>query len=75
MLPTSALASQGCNISKVEEKGRATRVRRAFSDAELKALLKVAPTYGSIAYLTAARSGLRHGELAKLKWAEVNFKT
>ena len=67
------LANPLSKVSKVEEKGRATRVRRAFSDAELKALLKVAPDYRSIAYLTAARSGLRHGELAKLKWADVVF--
>ena len=67
------LANPLSKVSKVEEKGRATRVRRAFSDAELKALLKVAPAYRSIAYLTAARSGLRHGELAKLKWADVVF--
>ena len=36
-------------------------------------MLKVAPDYRSIAYLTAARSGLRHGELTKLKWADVVF--
>ena len=29
--------------------------------------------YRSIAYLTAARTGLRLGELASLKWADINF--
>jgi integrase len=61
------------NVSKVEEKGRETRLRRAFSDKELARLIKGAPHYRGIAYLTAARTGLRHGELAQLKWGDMDF--
>ena len=61
------------NVSKVEEKGRETRLRRALSDVELAKLIKGAPQYRGIAYLTAARTGLRHSELALLKWGDVDF--
>jgi len=61
------------NVSKVEEKGRETRLRRALSDVELAKLIEGAPQYRGIAYITAARTGLRHGELALLKWGDVVF--
>jgi integrase len=61
------------NVSKVEEKGRETRLRRALSDVELAKLIEGAPHYRGIAYFTAARTGLRHGELAQLKWGDVDF--
>jgi integrase len=57
----------------VEEKGRETRLRRALSDVELAKLIEGAPHYRGIAYFTAARTGLRHGELAQLKWGDVDF--
>ena len=62
-------------VSKLREKGRETRVRRAFSDSELKRLFAASPPYRTIAYLTAARTGLRLGELASLKWADIIFKS
>jgi len=62
-------------VSKLREKGRETRVRRAFSDSELKRLLAASTPYRTIAYLTAARTGLRLGELASLKWADIIFKS
>ena len=63
------------NVAKISEKGRETRLRRAFSDSELKRLLAASPPYRAIAYLTAARTGLRLGELASLKWADINFNS
>ena len=62
-------------VSKLSEKGRETRARRAFSDSELRRLLEASPLYRSIAYLSAARTGLRLGELASLKWADINFNS
>ena len=61
------------NVSKVEAAGAESRRRRALSDEELSTLIKEAPQYRGIAYLTAARTGLRHGELAQLKWGDVVF--
>ena len=61
------------NVSKVEAAGAESRRRRAFSDKELARLIKGAPHYRGIAYLTAARTGLRHGELAQLKWGDMDF--
>ena len=62
-------------VSKLSENGRETRARRAFSDSELRRLLEASPLYRSIAYLSAARTGLRLGELASLKWADINFNS
>ena len=62
-------------VSKLSEKGRETRLRRALSDLELKQLLAVSPDYRSIVYLTAARTGLRQAELAKLKWGDINLSS
>ena len=62
-------------VEKLKCEGQETRLRRAFSDSELKQLLAVSPDYRSIVYLTAARTGLRQAELAKLKWGDINLSS
>jgi len=59
------------DVQKVEVAGRQKRERRALSDEELLRLCKVAPSYRSIPYYTAAKTGLRHAELRDLKWGDV----
>lgn len=51
-----------------------SRERRALTEAELQALLKAAPAHRSAVYLMAARTGLRRGELAALRWSDVDLK-
>lgn len=51
------------------------RVRRPLSDMELATLLDVADARGRKAwYMVAAWAGLRKGDLARLTWADVDFK-
>ena len=54
-------------VSKVDERGKKTRVRRAFTDEELRKLIEGSGPRGII-YFTAARTGLRQEELRQLKW-------
>jgi len=61
------------HVPKVSEAGREVRKRRALSDEELSQLLSVVPAYRAIAYLTAARSGLRYQELRALEWRDIIF--
>ncbi|MCP5522347.1 MAG: site-specific integrase [Verrucomicrobiales bacterium] len=53
-------------VGKVETRGRERRKRRAFTDAEMRALLAVAGTRGPV-YLLAANTGLRRGEIVALR--------
>ena len=59
-------------IKKVETRGREVRPRRAYDDAELSALLSVAGAQRNV-YLMAALTGIRHGELRKLRWGDINL--
>jgi len=59
-------------VQKGEARGRQVRPRRAYNDAELAALLAVAGEQ-RIVYLTAALSGIRHGELKELCWGDFNL--
>jgi integrase len=54
-------------VQKVETRGKEVRRRRAYTDAEFAALLVVAGEQ-RIVYLIAALTGIRHGELKKLRW-------
>lgn len=47
--------------------------RRALTDDELRALLEATPMPRRAAYLLAATTGLRRGELAQLRWEEVDL--
>ena len=59
------------NIPKVDVRGKQQH-RRAFTDEELTKLLSVAEHFRLI-YLTAIYTGLRHGELTQLIWADVQL--
>ena len=61
-------------VGKVDERGQQRRVRRAFTDEELRKLVLGSGGRGII-YLTAARTGLRQEELRQLTWADVQLET
>jgi integrase len=63
------------DVSKLTVKGRESRLRRAFTNEELTSLFRIAPEYRKTAYLSAVLSGLRHGELSKLRWGDVVFES
>jgi integrase len=60
------------HVPKVDERGQRRRVRRAFTDAELRKLVQGSGPRGII-YLTAARTGLRQEELRQLTWADLHL--
>jgi len=60
------------NVRKAEERGGKVRVRRAFSDDELRRLVAGSGPRGII-YFTAARTGLRSDELRQLTWGDVTL--
>ena len=59
-------------VGKVDERGRKKRVRRAFTDEELRKLIEGSGPRGII-YFTGARSGLRWEELRQLVWGDVRL--
>ncbi len=59
-------------VRKAEERGGKVRVRRAFSDAELRKLVDGSGPRGII-YFTAACTGLRSDELRQLTWGDVTL--
>ncbi len=50
------------------------RKRRALSDKDLKALVEHAGRDRGVVYLTAARTGLRRGELRGWRWRDVDLE-
>jgi len=60
------------HVPKVDERGQRRRVRRAFTDEELRKLVLGSGRRGII-YLTAARTGLRQEELRQLTWGDLHF--
>ena len=59
-------------VGKVDERGQTKRVRRAFTDEELRKLIEGSGLRGII-YFTAARTGLRQEELKQLVWGDVRL--
>jgi integrase len=59
-------------VQKTETRGREVRRRRAYTDNEVRALLKVAGKR-RIVYLMAVLTGIRHGELKALRWGDINL--
>jgi integrase len=60
-------------VAKVDERGQRKRIRRAFTDEELRKLVNGSGPRG-IVYLTAARTGLRQEELRQLTWGDLNLE-
>jgi len=59
-------------VEKIDERGQSKRVRRAFTDDELRRLVAGSGRRG-IVYFTAARTGLRQEELRQLIWEDVGL--
>ena len=59
-------------VQKTETRGKEVRARRAYTDDEIQALLKVAGKR-RIVYLMAVLTGIRHGELKALRWGDINL--
>ncbi len=59
-------------VGKIDERGQPKRVRRAFTDDELRRLVTGSGTRG-IVYFAAARTGLRQEELRQLIWDDLRF--
>ena len=57
-------------VQKAETRGREVRPRRAYSEEEITSLLKVAGKYRP-ACLMALLTGIRHGELQRLRWGDL----
>jgi site-specific recombinase XerC len=55
------------NVFRADERGKQKRVRRAFTDEELRKLVAGSEDRGII-YFTAARTGVRQEELKQMKW-------
>jgi integrase len=60
-------------VGKVDERGQKKRVRRAFTDEELRKVIEGSGPRGII-YFTAARTGLRQEELRQLQWGDVRLE-
>jgi len=60
------------NVARADERGKRKRVRRAFTDEELRKLVAGAEDRGII-YFTAARTGLRQEELKQLTWGDLKL--
>ena len=59
-------------VPKVDERGKRRRVRRPFTDEELRKLVLGSGPRGII-YFSAARTGLRQEELRQLVWSDVRL--
>ena len=61
------------SVAKVDERGKKKRVRRAFTDEELRKLVNNTGERGII-YLAAARTGLRQEELKQMTWGDLHLE-
>ena len=57
-------------VKKTDGRGQEKIKRRAATQAEMEKLLSVAGTY-AVAYLAAATTSMRRGDLAKLEWGDL----
>lgn len=60
------------NVEKAEVRGKEVRIRRAFTDGELAALLSVAGPRMPL-YMAAVHTGFRRAELASLRWSDIKL--
>ena len=61
------------HVAKIDERGQRRRIRRAFTDEELRELVEGSGPRG-VVYFTAARTGLRQEELHQLTWADLHLE-
>lgn len=61
-------------VEKVKTAGRETRVRRAFTEVEMRRLIASVPDDRKAIYLTAVYTGLRHSELGALQWGDLRLE-
>lgn len=59
-------------VKKVQTLGKQVRIRRAFTDDEMRRLLAVAGARKAV-YLAACYTGLRRAELESLEWADLHL--
>ncbi|MEY2486184.1 MAG: hypothetical protein QOH39_1832 [Verrucomicrobiota bacterium] len=59
-------------VEKVQTSGTPYRTRRAFTEDELQRLILAGEVRG-IAYLVAARTGIRRGELQQIEWRDIHL--
>jgi len=59
------------SVGKVQMQGREVRVRRAFTNAEIKKLVLCVPIERQALYLMVIYTGLRRAELGALTWGDV----
>ena len=59
-------------VKKINGRGLEKVKRRAATTAEMDGLLRHAGVY-AVAYLAAATTGLRRGELSKLEWGDLHL--
>jgi integrase len=59
-------------VKKADGRGQEKIKRRAATQSEMEALLSKAGIY-AVAYLAAATTGLRRGELSKLEWGDLHL--
>jgi integrase len=59
-------------VGHVETRGNEVLRRRAYTNAQMSALLKVAGKE-RVLYMMAALTGIRHGEFKKLRWGDINL--
>ena len=60
------------NVARADGRGKERRVRRALTDEELRKLVAGSEDRGII-YFTAARTGLRQGELKQATWGDFHL--
>ena len=60
-------------VEKIDLLGRETRIRRAFTNEELRLLIGSSPLDRGAIYLTAVLTGLRHSELGELQWGDIRL--
>jgi integrase len=61
-------------LKKVSPKGHETRLRRELTINDIWRLIHIPDEYRGLAYFMAIATGLRHGELRALMWADIHFE-